>query len=69
MRLFKHPLRPQFGQTLANLFEPCRPAGIFLGNHDVNIDSIVKTIKSDAGSVQIAMPDFPHCAIQVLPVS
>jgi hypothetical protein len=27
------------------------------------------TTKSDAGSVQVAMPDFPHRAIQVLPMS
>ena len=35
----------------------------------MNIDSIVKTIKSDAGSVQVAVPDFPLRAIQVMPVS
>jgi hypothetical protein len=35
----------------------------------VNIDSVVKATQSDAGSVQVAMPDFPLRAIQVMPVS
>src|ERR1700674_2733261 len=35
----------------------------------VNIDSVVKATQSDAGSVQVAMPDFPLRTIQVMPVS
>ena len=35
----------------------------------MNIDSVVKATQSDAGSVQVAMPDFPLRAIQVMPVS
>ena len=46
-------VRPQFGQPLANLFDR-RLAGIRFRSHYVNIDSVVKTTKSDAGSVQVA---------------
>ena len=62
-------VRPQFGQTLANLFDDRRSAGILLCNPHVNIDSIVKATQGDAGSVQVAMPDLPLRAIQVMPVS
>lgn len=34
----------------------------------MNIDSVVKAAHSDAGSVQVAVPDFPLRAIQVMPV-
>ena len=53
-------VRPQLGQPLANLFDARRPDGIRLRNQYVNIDSVVKTTKSDAGSVQVAMPDLPR---------
>jgi hypothetical protein len=37
--------------------------------HYVDIDSIAKATQSNAGSVQVAMPDFPLGAIQVMQVS
>jgi hypothetical protein len=61
-------VRPQFGQPPANLVDR-RLAGIRFRSHYVNIDSVVKATQSDAGSVQVAVPDFPLRAIQVMPVS
>jgi hypothetical protein len=51
-------VRPQCGQPLANLLDR-RLAGIPFRSHYVNIDSVVKATQSDAGSVQVAVPDLP----------